>query len=128
MQLADGKIVLALEGGYDLTAICDSAEECVKALLGDEISPISESELSRAPCKNAISTLQKTIAVQTIHWPCVKRFSNSIGLSAIQAIKSELEESETLTAMAGLSMQPPQNRGSISQDDSEEPMEQDDAK
>lgn len=64
MQLADGKIVLALEGGYDLTAICDSAQECVKALLGDDPSSISEEELSRAPCQNAIDTLQKTIAIQ----------------------------------------------------------------
>lgn len=64
MQLADGKIVLALEGGYDLTAICDSAQECVKALLGDEPSGINETELSRAPCQNAIDTLQKTIAIQ----------------------------------------------------------------
>lgn len=64
MQLADGKIVLALEGGYDLTAICDSAQECVKALLGDDPSSINEEELSRAPCQNAIDTLQKTIAIQ----------------------------------------------------------------
>lgn len=64
MQLADGRIVLALEGGYDLTAICDSAEECVKTLLGDEPSPLAEAELNRAPCQNAIDTLQKTIAIQ----------------------------------------------------------------
>lgn len=67
MQLADGKIVLALEGGYDLTAICDSAQECVKALLGDEPSGICEGELSRAPCQNAIDTLQKTIAIQVLN-------------------------------------------------------------
>lgn len=66
MQLADGKIVLALEGGYDLPAICDSAQECVKALLGDEPAPISDEELSRHPCQNAIDTLQKTMAIQVI--------------------------------------------------------------
>ena len=64
MQLANGKIVLALEGGYDLTAICDSAEECVRALLGDPLTPIADSELQRTPCQNAINTLQKTIAIQ----------------------------------------------------------------
>lgn len=41
------------------------------------------------------------------HWPCVKRLAHTVGLSAIQALKCEREESETLTAMAGLSMQPP---------------------
>lgn len=30
MQFANGRVVLALEGGYDLSSICDSAEECVK--------------------------------------------------------------------------------------------------
>lgn len=31
MNYADGRVVLAMEGGYDLEAISESAEECVKA-------------------------------------------------------------------------------------------------
>ncbi len=38
MTLANGKLVLVLEGGYDLQAICDSSEQCVQALLGDNVS------------------------------------------------------------------------------------------
>lgn len=30
-------MVLALEGGHDLTAICDASEACVSALLGLEV-------------------------------------------------------------------------------------------
>lgn len=30
LNYANGRVVLALEGGYDLPAICDSAEACVK--------------------------------------------------------------------------------------------------
>lgn len=30
MSFANGRLVLALEGGYDLPSICESAEECVK--------------------------------------------------------------------------------------------------
>lgn len=41
------------------------------------------------------------------HWPCVKRLAHTVGLSAMQALKCEREESETITAMAELSMQPP---------------------
>lgn len=37
MGLAGGRIVLALEGGHDLTAICDASEACVSALLGNEV-------------------------------------------------------------------------------------------
>ena len=34
MDLADGKVVLALEGGYSLTATAVSAAACMEALLG----------------------------------------------------------------------------------------------
>lgn len=64
LKLSDGKVILSLEGGYDLTSICDSAQECVRALLGDDPSPLREEELRRLPCQNAIDTLQKTIAIQ----------------------------------------------------------------
>lgn len=37
MTLAGGRLVLALEGGHDLTAICDASEACVAALLGQEV-------------------------------------------------------------------------------------------
>ncbi|KAG5681497.1 hypothetical protein PVAND_010924 [Polypedilum vanderplanki] len=125
MQLAGGKVVMALEGGYDLPAICDSVQECVRALLGDEPAPICENELSRPPCANAIETLQKTIAIQLTHWPCVKQLAHTVGFSAIRALNSEHEESETVTAMAGLSMQSFNRLSDISHEDSSEPMDQD---
>lgn len=37
MSLAGGRVVLALEGGHDLEAICDASEACVSALLGMEV-------------------------------------------------------------------------------------------
>lgn len=37
MGLAGGRVVLALEGGHDLRAICDASEACVSALLGIEV-------------------------------------------------------------------------------------------
>jgi histone deacetylase 4/5 len=62
--MRSSQVILALEGGYDLPAICDAAQECVKALLGEETSPMREEELCRPPNQNAIDTLQKTIAIQ----------------------------------------------------------------
>ena len=38
MTLAGGRVILALEGGHDLTAICDASEACVAALLGQEVT------------------------------------------------------------------------------------------
>lgn len=37
MEFAQGKIVLALEGGYNLDSISNSALACMKVLLGDEL-------------------------------------------------------------------------------------------
>lgn len=37
MGLAGGRLVLALEGGHDLKAICDASEACVSSLLGNEV-------------------------------------------------------------------------------------------
>ncbi|XP_032456631.1 histone deacetylase 4 isoform X4 [Nasonia vitripennis] len=131
MTLAGGKVVLALEGGYDLTAICDSAQECVRALLGDEPTPIRDEELTRAPCQNAIDTLQKTIAIQMSHWPCVKHLAHTVDMSAIEASQKEHDETGTVSAMASLSMQQQNNLASTpehSREVSEEPMEQDEAK
>ena len=109
------QVVLALEGGYDLPAICDSAQECVKALLGEPVTPISEEELIRPPCAPAIETLLRTMAIQTPHWPCIKRYTSLIHCSALEAAaasssskspegRAERVESETVSAMASLSM------------------------
>ena len=44
-KLAGGRLVLALEGGYDLPSICDSAETCVKVMVGEDVVPIDEDTL-----------------------------------------------------------------------------------
>jgi acetoin utilization deacetylase AcuC-like enzyme len=38
-ELCDGRIVYALEGGYDLEAISWSAHACISAMLGEEFTP-----------------------------------------------------------------------------------------
>uniref|UniRef100_A0A671X7U9 histone deacetylase n=1 Tax=Sparus aurata TaxID=8175 RepID=A0A671X7U9_SPAAU len=57
MSLAGGRVVLALEGGHDLKAICDASEACVSALLGMEVEPLSQSVLDQKPCENAVKSL-----------------------------------------------------------------------
>ncbi|XP_027727882.1 histone deacetylase 9 isoform X7 [Vombatus ursinus] len=64
MQVADGHVVMALEGGHDLTAICDASEACVNALLENELDPVSEDILHQTPNRNAIASLQKTTEIQ----------------------------------------------------------------
>ncbi|KRT85059.1 hypothetical protein AMK59_2467 [Oryctes borbonicus] len=105
MQIARGRVVLALEGGYDLPSICDSAEECVRVLLGDNPSLISPTELARTPCTNAVASLQKVIGIQTMHWHCLQECAKSVTCSFNDAIRNEKDDKETVSAMASLSMQ-----------------------
>lgn len=141
MQLAGGKVIMALEGGYDLPAICDASYECVRALLGDESAPIRPEELRRRPCRNAVETLHKCISIQLPYWPVIKRFAFSAELSAYEADRigrgeasgEAADDSETLTAMAGLSVCRTNSTNSLStsttsREPSQEPMDQDESK
>uniref|UniRef100_A0A7N8XS59 histone deacetylase n=1 Tax=Mastacembelus armatus TaxID=205130 RepID=A0A7N8XS59_9TELE len=65
MSLAGGRLVLALEGGHDLTAICDASEACVSALLGIH-DPLSEEVLLQKPNANAVHSLQTVHCYNTI--------------------------------------------------------------
>ena len=56
--------MLALEGGYDIKAICDSTEACLQTLLGENPPAISEAEYTRPPNKNAINTLHEVLKIQ----------------------------------------------------------------
>ena len=38
--LARGKVALVLEGGYSLDALCDSAEQCTRALMGHPLDKV----------------------------------------------------------------------------------------
>ncbi|KAL0992934.1 hypothetical protein UPYG_G00101130 [Umbra pygmaea] len=64
MKLAGGRVVLALEGGHDLMAICDASESCVAALLGDELEPLPQSVLQQKPCPKAAASLERVIQIQ----------------------------------------------------------------
>uniref|UniRef100_K1QM87 Histone deacetylase n=1 Tax=Magallana gigas TaxID=29159 RepID=K1QM87_MAGGI len=123
MSLADGRLVLALEGGYDLPSICDATELCIKALLGDELPPVKEEELCRAPCKPGQETLEETIKIQAKHWPCVQKYLGTIHYSLMEAQKREMEEADTVTALASLSMVAAKQ--SSMSEESSEPMEED---
>ncbi|XP_075299424.1 LOW QUALITY PROTEIN: histone deacetylase 5 [Opisthocomus hoazin] len=123
MMLAGGRVVLALEGGHDLTAICDASEACVSALLGLELEPLDPSLLQQKPNVNAVATLEKVIEIQSKHWGSVKRFAAAVGCSLLEAQKGEAEEAETVTAMALLSVGAEQGSADPQPRPAEEPME-----
>ncbi|KAM9368103.1 histone deacetylase 7 isoform 1-T1 [Phaethornis superciliosus] len=104
MSLAGGAIVLALEGGHDLTAICDASEACVSALLGNQLEPLPEESLRQKPNPNAVRSLEAVVQVQSKYWVAVQRFASKLSCSFLEAQNHEAEEVETVTALASLSV------------------------
>uniref|UniRef100_A0A3Q3NQI5 Histone deacetylase n=1 Tax=Labrus bergylta TaxID=56723 RepID=A0A3Q3NQI5_9LABR len=121
MGLAGGRVVMALEGGHDLTAICDASEACVSALLG---------EPQEKPCPKAFASLERVIEIQT-HWPCLQSLSQTSGHSLLdsppEARGQSEDEAETVSAMASLSVdvdQPSSIPDITETSSTEEPMEE----
>ncbi|KYO46573.1 histone deacetylase 4 isoform A [Alligator mississippiensis] len=123
MKLAGGRVVLALEGGHDLTAICDASEACVSALLSLELDPLDPAILQQKPNVNAVTTLEKVIEIQSKHWSSVKRYASVVSCSLLEAQKGEAEEAETVSAMALLSVDAEQGSTDCNPRQVDEPME-----
>ncbi|XP_054163857.1 histone deacetylase 4-like isoform X2 [Oppia nitens] len=128
MTLAKGRVVMALEGGYDLPAICDCSQECVSALLGDDLSGLTEDEMTRKPCQNAVELLQRVVSIQSTHWPILRRTGHLIDCNFIDAQRKEKEECETVTALASLTVRQSLNSPPETSGHSEEPMDEDNDK
>uniref|UniRef100_A0A4W5LSL1 Histone deacetylase n=1 Tax=Hucho hucho TaxID=62062 RepID=A0A4W5LSL1_9TELE len=102
MKLAGGRVVLALEGGHDLTAICDASESCVAALLGDELC-----------LRHVYHVTFKTDTTLSLpylslpagkHWSSLQRLAPTVGQSLMDAQRREKDEADTVTAMASLTV------------------------
>ncbi|XP_049342450.1 histone deacetylase 7 [Astyanax mexicanus] len=102
MVLAGGRVVLALEGGHDLTAICDASEACVSALLGVE-DPFPEEVLLQKPNDNAVLSLQRVLQIQSQYWSSVKAMVGSVGSAFLGAPAGDCEET-AVKALASLSV------------------------
>ncbi|XP_010604661.1 histone deacetylase 6 isoform X3 [Fukomys damarensis] len=65
MGLANGRIILILEGGYNLTSISESMAACTHALLGDLPPQLA---LLRPPQSGALASIAETIQVHRRYW------------------------------------------------------------
>ncbi|XP_036092272.1 histone deacetylase 7 isoform X8 [Rousettus aegyptiacus] len=104
MSLAGGAVVLALEGGHDLTAICDASEACVAALLGNKVDPLSEEGWKQKPNLNAIRSLDAVIRVHSKYWACMQRLASCPEPWVPRMPGADAEEVEAVTALASLSV------------------------
>ncbi|XP_014023473.1 histone deacetylase 7 isoform X2 [Salmo salar] len=109
MGLAGGRVVMALEGGHELTAICNASEACVRALLGIQVEPLSEAVLERRPCPNAVFSLQRVIQAQGEYWRSLREVAHTVDQSYMQAQghsrkRGSEDHNDTVSALASLSM------------------------
>ncbi|XP_077590197.1 histone deacetylase 5 isoform X2 [Stigmatopora nigra] len=135
MGLAGGRVVMALEGGHDLTAICDASEACVSALLGDPSDSAFQWPQEK-PCPKACASLERVIEIQSKHWSCLQTLSSTGSHSRLDSplggrVQSEKDEADTVSAMASLSVDVEQSssttdiaEASRSVGSTEEPMEE----
>lgn len=64
--LAAGKVIIALEGGYNVNSVAHSFAMCAKALLNDPLPNLSVNFSNMRP--TAIETLNKVIEVHSKKW------------------------------------------------------------
>ncbi|XP_040909324.1 histone deacetylase 6 isoform X2 [Toxotes jaculatrix] len=65
MSLAEGRLVLALEGGYNLQSTAEGAAACVRALLGGACPPLA---LPTCPSDSALQSISQTVSALYPHW------------------------------------------------------------
>ncbi|CAF1464813.1 unnamed protein product [Rotaria magnacalcarata] len=88
MKLADGKVVLVLEGGYELNALAQCGKACVETLLSRELPSFSKETLEAKPNPYAVQSLKHVMEVQREFWPSIAQYKNLISMSHEQAISS----------------------------------------
>ncbi|XP_062397348.1 histone deacetylase 6 [Sardina pilchardus] len=69
--LAQGRLVLALEGGYNLESTAKGACASLKSLLGDSCPRLSTPVV---PCTSALKSISETITALYPYWTCLQTF------------------------------------------------------
>ncbi|VDP71332.1 unnamed protein product [Echinostoma caproni] len=87
-KIAGARVVLALEGGYELKSLCDCTEACVRALLLSahermigsdsridnlpQLMPLSDEEREKVPHPAAVRILMRVAHLHSVHWACFR--------------------------------------------------------
>lgn len=66
--LANGRIILSLEGGYNVNSISYSMTMCTKALLGDPLPHLKDIGVA---CDSALKSLREVSFAQAKYWKCL---------------------------------------------------------
>ncbi|KAL8959647.1 MAG: hypothetical protein Q9193_003527, partial [Seirophora villosa] len=83
--LADGKLVVCLEGGYNLASISKSALAVTRTLLSEPPDRIMETN----PTKTGAATVDMVRVYQSRFWPCLRSVSKSNTKDALRAYQKQ---------------------------------------
>ncbi|XP_069503572.1 histone deacetylase 6 [Ambystoma mexicanum] len=96
MGLAGGKVVMLLEGGYNLSSISESMTMCTRTLLGDNLPDLGK---MRAPQRSAHQSVSNTIRVHKKYWKSLQlKVPDFIVTSEESAIKQSVTPSKNHTS------------------------------
>lgn len=70
--LANGRIILCLEGGYNVNSISHSMALCAKSLLGDPLPMLQMPPRWNGINASALETIQNVMTIQSGYWKCLK--------------------------------------------------------
>ncbi|XP_076117817.1 protein deacetylase HDAC6-like isoform X2 [Mytilus galloprovincialis] len=87
--LAHGKIILALEGGYNLDMTSESMAYCISTLLGDPLPSLS----SMIPSQSAVTSICDTIDIQSEFWKSLQYRVDLPTEKQLEIIKEQKENS-----------------------------------
>lgn len=66
-----GRVVVVLEGGYNVPAVARGMEACVASLLGALLEPPSDASFP-APSRHALADIRAAVDAHKPHWKCLR--------------------------------------------------------
>ena len=75
-SLAGGRLVMALEGGYNLDTLSEAGASCARALLGhvDTMTRVNVSRDTRAD-QDAVKSVRNVIRAHKKYWKCLQGYT-----------------------------------------------------
>uniref|UniRef100_A0A023GDE3 Protein deacetylase HDAC6 n=1 Tax=Amblyomma triste TaxID=251400 RepID=A0A023GDE3_AMBTT len=101
LPLANGRVILALEGGYNLSKLPSAVCHCVGALLGHQLPQLRPA----VPTLSAVESIRRTMGAHRRFWPCLR--SSGYDLPTKQWLESSslLPDGEPQLDLAALSLE-----------------------
>ncbi|XP_067880362.1 histone deacetylase 6 isoform X4 [Heterodontus francisci] len=110
LGLAGGRVVLVLEGGYNLTAISESMAMCTRTLLGDTPPYLEQLKLLVPSAALAISNV---IATHRKYWSCLRLLAAELDLQ-IQPMMTRTWGQQPVSSQAAVPLVEPRVQASQS--------------